>query len=237
MTTAAETLAVAVAETTAPSLPGLAAARIERQLTVEQAARRAGLLPDEVTWLEEGRVYRFRSTDEALAAAVLYAAALGVTHGEARRLAGLPWSPFARAAYGRGRLVTLAAVGAALLALGLAVFLPGRSERPAAAAQPVAAAKLPPPWQVSVDVLNGSGDIQYTRRVADRILALAYRVKRVTRASRFDYPETAVYYEPGGLALATRLAGQLGVETRPLPGGKNAQRLVVIVGPSRGLMD
>jgi hypothetical protein len=119
----------------------------------------------------------------------------------------------------------------------LAVFLPGRSERPGAAAPPVADVRLPPPWQVSVDVLNGSGDIQYTRRVADRILALAYRVKRVTRATRFDYPETAVYYEPGGLALANRLARQLGVETRPLPGGKNARRLVVIVGPSRGLSE
>jgi hypothetical protein len=166
---------------------------------------------------------------------VLYAAALGVSHGEARRLAGLPWSPFARAAYGRGRLLTISAVGAALLALVIAVTLPGRHDKAPAAVAPAAEAKLPPPWRVSVDVLNGSGDIQYTRRVADRVLALAYRVKRVARASRFDYPETAVYYEPGGLALANRLARQLGVEVRPLPGGKNARRLVVIVGPSRGL--
>jgi transcriptional regulator with XRE-family HTH domain len=233
MSTVAE-LVTAVEE---PRLPGLAAARVERHLTVEQAARRAGLLPDEVTWLEEGRVYRFRSTDEALAAAVLYAAALGVSHGEARRLAGLPWSPFARAAYGRGRLLTLAAVGAALLALGLAVVVPGRMDDRATAAPSAVEATLPAPWKISVDVLNGSGDIHHTRRVADRILALAYRVKRVARADRFDYPETAVYYEPGGVALAERLGRQLGVETRPLPGGKNARRLVVIVGPPRGLED
>ena len=234
MSTAVDILAASAA----PAVPGLAAARVQRRLTLEEAARKAGLLPDEVTWLEEGRVYRFRSTDEALAAAVLYAAALGVTHGEARRLAGLPWSPFARAAYGRGRLMTLAAVGAAMLALGIAVYVPGRTaERSAAGAPPAAEAALPPPWKVSVDVLNGSGDIHYTRRVADRILALAYRVTRVARASRFDYPETAVYYEPGGVALAERLGRQLGVETRPLPGGKNARRLVVIVGPARGLDD
>jgi transcriptional regulator with XRE-family HTH domain len=218
-----------------PRLPGLAAARVDRRLTVEQAARKAGLLPDEVSWLEEGRVYRFRSTDEALAAAVLYAAALGITHGEARRLAGLPWSPFARAAYARGRLLSLAAVAAALLALALAVVLPGRTDERAAAGPAAGEATLPPPWKVSVDVLNGSGDILHTRRVADRILGLAYRVKRVARANRFDYPQTAVYYEPGGVALAQRLARQLGVETRPLPGGKNARRLVVIVGPQRGL--
>jgi transcriptional regulator with XRE-family HTH domain len=233
MSTAVDSLTAAT-----PTRPGgLAAARVQRGLTVEQAARRAGLLPDEVAWLEDGRVYCFRSTDEALAAAVLYAAALGVTHAEARRLAGLPWSPFARA-YGRGRLLTLAAVGAALLALVLAVVVPGRlDERSAAAAPPAAEATLPPPWKVSVDVLNGSGDINHTRRVADRVLALAYRVERVARANRFDYPETAVYYEPGGLALARRLARQLGVDARPLPGGSNARRLVVIVGPPRGLDD
>jgi transcriptional regulator with XRE-family HTH domain len=211
---------------------GLAAARVERRLTVEQAARRAGLLPDEVTWLEEGRVYCFRSTDEALAAAVLYAAALGVSHGEARRIAGLPWSPLARA-YGRGRLLSLAAIGAASLALALAVALPGGADERATASAPAAEAALPPPWQISVDVLNGSGDIHYTRRVADRVLGLAYRVKRVARADRFDYLATAVYYEPGGRALADRLARQLGVDTRPLPGGTNARRLVVIVGPPR----
>jgi transcriptional regulator with XRE-family HTH domain len=221
-----------------PARPaGLAAARINRHLTLEEAARRAGLLPDEVTWLEEGRVYCFRSTEEALAAAVLYGAALGVSHGEARRLAGLPWSPFARAAYGRGRLLTLSAVGAALLALALAVVVPGRGDERDPTTPPAAEATLPPPWKVSVDVRNGSGDIHHTRRVADRILALAYRVTRVARADRFDYPETAVYYQPGGLALAERLARQLGVDTRPLPGGKNARRLVVIVGPQRGLDD
>jgi transcriptional regulator with XRE-family HTH domain len=213
---------------------GLAAARIERKLSVEEAARRSGLLPDEVTWLEEGRVYCFRSTDEALAAAVLYAVALGVTHGEARGIAGLPWSPLARDAYGRGRLLGLAAVAAALLTLFFAIALPGRTQEEAAATQRAAAPILPPPWKISVDVLNGSGDMLHTRRVADRVLALAYRVKRVARANRFDYPDTAVYYERGGRAVAVRLARRLGVATKPLPGGRDPQRLVVIVGPRRG---
>ena len=34
--------------------------------------------------------------------------------------------------------------------------------------------------------------------------------------------------------VAARLARQLGVGTRPLPGGDNRKRLVVIVGPHRG---
>src|SRR5438105_15645106 len=71
----------------------LAHARLHRQLTVEEAARRAGLQPDEVRWLEEGRVYRFRSPDHALMATILYASALGIDHDEALGLAGLPVPP------------------------------------------------------------------------------------------------------------------------------------------------
>src|SRR6266542_2694703 len=55
----------------------LAAARLRRQLTVAEAARRAGIGEDEARWLEEGRVYRFRSTDAAMLALLLYATALG----------------------------------------------------------------------------------------------------------------------------------------------------------------
>jgi hypothetical protein len=93
---------------------------------------------------------------------------------------------------------------------------------------------LPPPWRIDVDVLNGSGDINYTRAVASRIGAFGYRIGRVAKAGRFDYTHTAVYYEPGGLPIAIRLARQLGIVTSPLPGGSNPRRLVVIVGPHRG---
>ena len=39
----------------------LARARVQRQLTPEEAARRAGLTPAEVEWIEDGRLYRFGS--------------------------------------------------------------------------------------------------------------------------------------------------------------------------------
>ena len=68
----------------------LARARLHRQLTVEETARRAGISAEEVRWLEEGRVYRFPRPDDALAGAVLYASALGIDNREARDLAGLP---------------------------------------------------------------------------------------------------------------------------------------------------
>ena len=71
-------------------------------------------------------------------------------------------------------------------------------------------------------------------QVGSQIQSLAYTVKKIGRADRFDYPLSAVYYAPGGRLIAVRLARQLGFITRPLPGGTNPNRLVVIVGPKRG---
>ena len=96
------------------------------------------------------------------------------------------------------------------------------------------AATLPKPWKIQVEVLNGAGDINWTRQVGSKIQSLAYTVKKVGRADRFDYPQSTVYYSPGGRLVAIRLARQLGFITRPLPGGTNPNRLVVIVGPHRG---
>jgi hypothetical protein len=55
----------------------------------------------------------------------------------------------------------------------------------------------------------------------------------VAKANRFDYRETAVFFEPGGEAYGARLAKELCVTARPLPGGANPRRLVVIAGPPR----
>jgi transcriptional regulator with XRE-family HTH domain len=207
----------------------LAAARLQRKLTVQEAARRAGLTPEQIEWLEAGRVYRFPAPDDALIAVVLYATALGVDQDEARRLARMPVDPRPDR-YPRNRIAG-AAAGVALL-VALAVVLLGAFGGDAKRRE---AAPLPPTWTLTVDVLNGGGDIYYTRTVANRIGALGYRIERVAKANRFDYPDTAVYFEPGGDAYAARLAQQLGVQSRPLPGGTNPRRLVVIAGrPSLG---
>jgi transcriptional regulator with XRE-family HTH domain len=207
----------------------VAAARLRRRLTVEDAARRSGLSEEEIGWLEDGRLYRFETSDDALAAAVVYASALGVGAAEARELAGLPPPP----ARGRTRrLAILAALAVSIAGLAAAIAYTGPSHQSRIA--PRHAAGLPPPWKVRVDVLNGAGDINWTRQVASRIGALGYRLGRVARANRFDYRSTAVYYEPGGQAVAIRLARALGAVTTPLPGGSNPRRLVVIVGPHRG---
>jgi LytR cell envelope-related transcriptional attenuator len=210
----------------------LARARLQRQLTPEDAAKRAGLTPDEVEWLEEGRLYRFRSSERATVALLLYMTSLGIDRREARRLAGLPVGPLS--SNPRGRLAVAIGLAATVLAVSLAVVVPPRladDSTPSSAS----ARTLPPPWRISVDVLNGGGDISYTRRVADRVGSFAYQIKRVSRAGRFDYPETSVYFPPGGEEIGRRLANQLGVTARPLPAGKNPRRLVVIVGPPRAL--
>jgi transcriptional regulator with XRE-family HTH domain len=220
----------------APDRSALASARLHRQLTVEEAARRAGLTADQVRWLEEGRVYRFPSVDAAIEATLLLASALEISRREARELAGLPVPPRPLDVNPVARLVGVAALSAALMGLVAFVLVPAVAGTPTPAVDPVVAqaATLPKPWAIQVDVLNGAGDINWTRQTASRIQSLAYTVKKVGRADRFDYPRSAVYYSPGGRLIAVRLARQIGFVTRPLPGGTNPKRLVVIVGPQRG---
>ena|SRR5437660_6507053 len=204
----------------------LAALRLQRKLTVDEAAKRAALWPDQVEWLEEGRLYRFPSSEAAVLALLRYATSLGVDHREARRLSGLPVEPPPRRPFGRWIAAGAAAVLLAVLATALAFALGGAGS-PAGKA-----ATLPPPWRVPVDVLNGGGDINFTRQLASKVGSFGYRIEHVTRAGRFDYRGTVVYFEPGGEALARRLSSQLGCGTvSPLPGGKNPRRLVVIAGP------
>ena len=212
----------------------LARARVHRQLTVDEAARRADLSPEEVQWLEEGRLYRFPTPDRALLATVLYSTALGIEHREARDLAGLPTPPLPFVANPWRRLAAVAAIGLTVVAGVLAVTLAQSSPKEQASTAATAVSTLPAPWAIKVVVLNGSGDIVYTRSVASRVQALSYRVTHVGRASSFNYPQTQVYYPPGAEAIGVRLAKQLGVPAQPLPGGLDVRRLVLIVGPQRG---
>ena len=208
----------------------LAALRLRRKLSVEEAAKRAALWPDQVEWLEEGRLSRFPTSEAAVLALIRYATWLGIDHREARRLSGLPVEPPRRKQLARW-LAAGGAVGLVTILLGaLALAFGDSGPTPASRA----AAALPAPWRVTVDVLNGSGDINYTRRLASRVGSFGYRLGHVTKAGRFNYRQTVVYFEPGGEPLARRLADQLGCGTAsPLPGGSNARRLVVIAGPPR----
>jgi LytR cell envelope-related transcriptional attenuator len=217
----------------APDESPLARARVHRQLTVEEAAKRADLAPEEVQWLEEGRLYRFPTADRALLATVLYATALGIEHREALQLAGLPVPPLSFVANPLRRFGAITAFAALVLAAVLAIAFARNESKPTPkpSAAAAAASALPAPWAIKVVVLNGSGDIVHTRTVASHVQALGYRITHVGKATSFNYPQTEVYFPPGGEAIGVRLAKQLDVPVQPLPGGDNPRRLVVIVGP------
>lgn len=214
----------------------LVAARLRRRLTLEEAAARANLDVDAVKSLEECRTYVFPSTADAIAAAVVYASSLGIKPREARELAGLPTSSTAkrwsvrRWLYVLGFLAALAALALFALRPQFSATDPPAVARAAGKPTPAAAPPLPEPWEIRVDVYNGSRRGNAAAGLANRIAGLAYRIGEVRNATRSDYVKTRVYYPPGAQAIAERLADELGVTTTALPGGSNDRRLVVIVG-------
>src|SRR4051794_27957778 len=192
----------------------LEVARARRGMTREEAAALTALSVDEITWLEEGRLYRFRSAHGAVAATTAYTAALGIEHREALELAGRPAPPRGKDSR-RSRLLVLAGVALVLLlviaALGALSWLTGTGGVGGSGSSE----KLPPPWQVHVDVLNGSGDYFYTRKVQNEIGALSYQLGPIRKADNFDYKDTAVYYEGRAEGVAKRLADTLCVNAKP----------------------
>jgi transcriptional regulator with XRE-family HTH domain len=217
-----------------PEASPLGAARIRRRLTVDEVAARTGLTAEEVEALEESRVYRFPSVSEAIAATLLVATTLGITEREARGIAELHGGRKRRLP--RTRLLAALALAVVLATLGWFVALPElrgpSSESPAAAA---ALKPLPPPWEIRVDVFNGTEIPNAATLLANEIGGpLAYKLGTVENADRLDYVETRVYYPPGSERIAERLAEELGIPMTALPSSSEGQnRLVVIVGLDR----
>ena len=214
----------------------LVAARLRRQLTVEEAAARASLDVDAVKSIEESRTYVFPSTADAIATAVVYASSLGITEREARELAGLPVESVAER-WSLHRWAFVLAFTVAFAALLIFVlrpqFIPGSTPLPPAPVAKTAAPPtepLPERWEIQVDVYNGTKVGNAASGLANELAGLAYRIGVVKNADRRTYGETRVYYPPGGEEIGERLANELGVGTTALPGGDDPLRLVVIVG-------
>jgi hypothetical protein len=218
------------------TLSPLGAARLRRRLTVEEAAARAGMGVDEVKSLEENRMYRFGSSANALAAALVYATALGISQREAREMAGLPVaSGFLRTSR-RRRAAALTVFAFTCLMLSWFVARPqlaSSGESPSTVTPQAQAESLPPHWEIQVDVYNGTGLGNAAAGLANEVAGLAYRIGAVQDARRKDYLETFVYYPPGAEGIARRLARELGIGVTALPGGDDPHRLVVIVGRKR----
>jgi hypothetical protein len=192
---------------------------------------------DQVKSLEENCMYRFGSNANALAAALVYATALGISEREARQIAGLPVTSRLVNPWSLRRSTAICAFIAAIGTLVWFGFRPEFGSEPPTAATPAASqtpadptAALPEVWEIRVDVYNGTGAGNAAASMANRVAGLAYQIGKVGNAKRDDYRKTLVYYPPGGQEIAARLAQQLGVGTAALPAGDNPNRLVVIVG-------
>ncbi len=212
-----------------PERSPLVHARERHGLSITQVAYRTGLPEQEIEWLEEGRLYRFPSQNEAILAAIVYATAVGIDRFEARRLAGLPITGTVRV-NAKARLVVVGAVAALLSAFAVMVVAPNMRVTQTRTVEAIPNANLVPPWKLHVTVENGNGDITWTRTVASRVGAMGYTIAKVGRADRFDYPRSTVYYGPGGRDVGVRLARQLAVTAQEAP-GLAARDLLVVVGP------
>src|SRR4051794_30856475 len=119
----------------------LTSLRLQRKLTVEEAAKRAALWPEQIEWLEDGRLYRFPGQDTAVLALLRYATSLGIAHREARRLSGMPVEPPTPRQVGRWIAAGAALTVVLAVSITLAVALGGGSS-----AADLRASTLPPPW-------------------------------------------------------------------------------------------
>jgi transcriptional regulator with XRE-family HTH domain len=212
-----------------PQPSPLAEARLRHGLSVTQVAYRTGLSEAEIEWLEEGRLYRFASQNQAILSGIVYATAVGIDRFEARRIAGLPLTGTVRV-NAKARLIVVGALAALISALAVMVVAPDVRLTRTKIVEPIPNANLTPPWKLQVTVENGSGDINWTRTLASRIGAMGYTISKVGRADRFTYPSSTVYYGPRGQDVGVRLARQLGVPAQAAP-GLTSRQLLVVVGP------
>lgn len=212
-----------------PQRSPLAEARERHGLSITQVAYKTGLSAEQIEWLEDGRLYRFASQNQALLSGIVYATAVGIDRFEARRLAGLPVTGTVRV-NAKARLIVVGALAALVSALVVMIVTPNLQLTRTRVVEAIPNANLLPPWKLHVTVENGNGDISWTRTVASRIGAMGYTIAKVGRADRFDYPASTVYYGAAGKDVALRLARQLGVDAQNAP-GLEARQLLVIVGP------
>ena len=151
----------------------LARARLHRQLTIEETARRAGLTAGGSA-LARGRT-RLPLPDAGRRADRDRSCTPRRSGSTTAKRASSPGCPSHRSRSSANPLPRLLVIGARR---DRARRLRGAAPHPALrrkadAARPPSAI-LPPPWRIQVTVLNGSGDINYTRQVASRIGAFGY---------------------------------------------------------------
>ena len=209
----------------------LTSLRLQRKLTVEEAAKRAALWPEQVEWLEEGKLYRFQGQRHRRARAAALrdlardrpprgAPALGDAGRAARATPGRPLARRRRGARGRRR---------------------GHVRRSRSGS---AAATAPRPRSSTARPCRRRGRSRSTCSTAAAtsttragwrasVGSFGYRIQHVTRANRFDYKQTRSTSSPAAPGSPSAWPRSSAASPmHPLPGGTNKRRLVVIVGPA-----
>ena len=185
----------------------LAALRLQRKLTIQEAATKAALWPDQVEWLEEGRLYRFPSSEAAVLALLRYATALDIDHREARRLAGLPVEPPPRRPIARWIAVGVAAALLAVLSAALAARVRPRrvDDRREPRLDPGAALARHGrrPERRRRHQLHAPG------RDADRLVRIPHRPRHEGRAVRLPAHDDLLRARRRGVRQATRVTARL----------------------------
>ena len=107
---------------------------LQRKLTVEQAAKRSALWPEQVEWLERGRLYRFPGYEAAVMALLATRPRSGSTTARRADLSGMPVEPPAprcvrRVGSRRAPRAVLVAVASLALALAVGREAPAAAER------------------------------------------------------------------------------------------------------------
>ena len=228
----ARTLEAVVATDESP----LAHARLHRQLTIDEAARRASVaaggdavargrpplpLPD-----PRPRARSSRSSTRPRSRSTI-ARRSSSPACRRRRCRASPWRRLAAVAAFAARRRSRPSSRSCSRAKRLEAEAVGSRRR--------TRATLPAPWAIKVVVLNGSGDIVYTRSVASRVQALSYRVTHVGTRRELQLPADGRLLPAG--RRGRRHCGsrkQLDVPVQPLPGGTDPRRSSSSSGPSAG---
>ena len=117
----------------------------------------------------------------------------------------------------------MAAFAGAVASLAWFVVLPevtgSRETKPESA--PLVQTTLPPPWEIRVDVFNGTDVANAAALLANEIGGpLAYRIRTVENGAPLDYVHDARLLPTGSSGVAAGLARALGVQMTALRRGR-----------------
>ena len=212
----------------------LARARVHRQLTIDEAARRAGVAPEECTGSKRAGSTAFRPPTARCSRRCSTRRRSSSTTARRSGWRGCDVPPIPPEANPLKRFGAITAFAALILAAVLAVAF-ARNESTGKPNASVARRPRRAAGAVGDQGRRAERQRRHRLHAHGRVAHPGAVVPNPEgrQGGGFNYPQTQVYYPPGGQAIGERLAKQLDVPMQPLPGGNDPKRLVVIVGPEK----